>query len=92
MAQWTKNPTTEAWIAVEVCVPYRAWPSGLKDLALPQLWGRSQLQLRFKSLGLELPQTTGVPPAPGKKPTDDLLSKQPSLTTHVGLDLDSMSL
>ena len=38
MAQWVKNLITAAWVAVEEWVPSLA--SGLKDLALPQLWLR----------------------------------------------------
>ena len=36
MAQWVKNLTVEAQVAVEVQVQFPAWHSGLKDLALPQ--------------------------------------------------------
>ena len=37
-----------------------AWHSGLKDMALPQLWGRLQLQLRIQLLVWELPYAMGV--------------------------------
>ncbi len=47
MAQWVKNPTVEAQMAVEVRVQFPAWHSGLKDLALPQLQCSSHLKLRF---------------------------------------------
>ena len=42
MAQWVKNPTVATLVSVEV--PKH---SVLKDSALPQLWCRSQLRLRF---------------------------------------------
>ena len=48
MAQWVKNMIAVAQVAVEVRVRYPAQYTGLKDLVLPQLWCRSQLQLRFK--------------------------------------------
>ena len=47
MAQWVKNLTTVAQITAEVRVQSPVWCSGLKDLALPQLQHRSQLQLEF---------------------------------------------
>ena len=37
VAQWVKNPTAAAQVAVEVQVRTPAWCSGLKDLALPHL-------------------------------------------------------
>lgn len=40
MAQWVTNPTAATWVAVEARVQSL-------DSALPQLWCRSQLQLRF---------------------------------------------
>ena len=40
MAQWVKNLNTGARIAAEVWVQSLAQHSGLKDLALLQLWGR----------------------------------------------------
>ena len=40
MAQWVKNLTTVARIAAAAWVSFLAWSSGLKDLALPQLWFR----------------------------------------------------
>ena len=46
MAQWVK-PTSVAQVATEAQDQSPAQRSGLKDLALPQLWCRSQLQLRF---------------------------------------------
>ena len=48
MAQWVKNPTAEAQVIAEVWVQSPTWSSGLKDLALPQLWHRLQLWLGFK--------------------------------------------
>ena len=47
MAQWVKNLTRVALVAVEVQVRSPALCSGLKDPALLQLWCRLQLQLRF---------------------------------------------
>ena len=47
VAQWVKNLTAVALVAGEAQVWSSAWLSGLKDPALPQLWLRSQLQLRF---------------------------------------------
>ena len=35
VVQWVKNPTAVAWVVAEVWVPFLAWHSGLKDLALP---------------------------------------------------------
>ena len=49
MVQWIKNLTAVAQVAVEVQVPSPALLSGLKDMALPQLWHRSQQWLRFNS-------------------------------------------
>ena len=46
VAQWVKNPTAVVWVA-ETQVRSPTWSSGLKDLALPQLQCRLQLQLRF---------------------------------------------
>ena len=50
MAQWVKNPTTTAQVAEEAWVLSPAWHGGLKDLALPQLMHKSQLQVRFNPL------------------------------------------
>ena len=36
-----------AWVAAEVQVGSLAWYSGIKDVALPQLWNRSLLWLVF---------------------------------------------
>ena len=47
MVQWVKNLTAVARVAAEVQVPSPAWCSGLKNLVLPQLCCRSQLQLGF---------------------------------------------
>ena len=38
VVEWVKNPTTAAQMAAELWVQSLAWSSGLKDLALPQLW------------------------------------------------------
>ena len=46
MVQRVKNPTAAALVAAEPWVHPPAWRSGLKDLVLPQLWHRLQLQLR----------------------------------------------
>ena len=43
--QWVKNPTAGAWVATEARVRPLPWGRGLKDLALPQLWHRSKLEL-----------------------------------------------
>ena len=37
MVQWVKNPTAAAEVNEEVQGQYLSWPSGLKDLTLPQL-------------------------------------------------------
>ena len=47
VAQWVKKPTAVAQVSKKVQVQCPAWHSGLKDLALPQLWCRSHLWLRF---------------------------------------------
>ena len=41
VAQWVKNPTAVAQVAVEAQVGSLAQHSGLKALVLPQLWRRS---------------------------------------------------
>ena len=65
MAQWVKNLTAVARVAVEAQVQSPTWQrSGLRPQALSQLQHRSQLQLRF-SPSWEPPYTTGV--AIGKK-------------------------
>ena len=46
VAQWVKNPSAAAQVAVKVQVRSPS-PTGLKDLALPQLWCRLQLWLGF---------------------------------------------
>ena len=47
VVQQVKNLTTVAQVAEEAQVQSVAWRRGLKDLALLQLWYRSQQQLRF---------------------------------------------
>ena len=47
MAQWVKNLTSAAQVDVEAQVRSPAQHGELKDLALPQLWHRLQLRLRF---------------------------------------------
>ena len=47
VAQWVKNSTAAAWVAVEVWVQSPAWHSGLKDPVLWQLWLWSQVWLKF---------------------------------------------
>ena len=48
MVQWIKEDLiAAAWVAAEARVQSLAWCSGLKDLALPQLWCRWQLQVGF---------------------------------------------
>ena len=46
MAKWVKNLTAVTLVATEVRVWLQVQHSGLKDPVLPQLWCRSQLQLR----------------------------------------------
>ena len=45
MAQWDQQQPCSTRTQVQSL----SWHSGLKDLVLPSLWGRSQLQLGFKS-------------------------------------------
>ena len=66
MAQLVKNLTAEAWVAEAVWVRSPDQLSGLKDLALPLLWCRLQLQLRFQSLAQEHPHAVGVAKRGGK--------------------------
>ena len=47
VAQWVKNVTAVAQVAVEMSVASLAWLSGLKDLALMWLHKGSQLHLGF---------------------------------------------
>ena len=47
VAQWVKNPTEMAWVAVGEEVQSLAHHNGLKDPVLLQLRHRLQLQLRF---------------------------------------------
>ena len=47
MVQWVKNLNTAAQITVEV--------QFVKDLVLPQLWGRSQTWLRNSDIGWLFP-------------------------------------
>ena len=47
MAQWVKNPKVADWVDTEARVRSLIWHCGLEDLALPQLWHRLQLWLRF---------------------------------------------
>ena len=54
MAQWVKNLTAMAQVAVEAQVQVLALHSGLKDPALPQLW------LKIQSLAQEFPYTAYV--------------------------------
>ena len=60
MAQWVKNLNVVASITAEVWIQFLAQCSELKDLALLQLWHRSQLPLGFHSLAWELPCATGT--------------------------------
>ena len=45
MVQWVENPPAVAQATAEVQVP--SLVQWVKDPALPQLWRRSQLRLRF---------------------------------------------
>ena len=56
LAQWVKNLTAVALVAVEAQVRSPAQCSGLKGLALPQLWCR----LLIQSLAHELPYAEDV--------------------------------
>ena len=47
MAQWGKNLNAVAQVTVEAQVQPPAWPSGLKDPVLLQLWRWSCLWLGF---------------------------------------------
>ena len=47
VVQWVKNPTAADQVAVEAWVPSPAQHSRLKDLALPKLLRKLQLQLSF---------------------------------------------
>ena len=47
LAQWVKDPTAVAWVTAEVWVQSSVWRCGVKDPALPHLWRRSQLWLRY---------------------------------------------
>ena len=47
VAQWVRNPTAVAWVTAEAWVGSLAQSSELKDPALPQLQGMSELRLRF---------------------------------------------
>ena len=49
VAQWVKNLTAAAQVAVEARVRSLAWHDGLKDLVFLQLQGQWQLWLRFTS-------------------------------------------
>ena len=60
MVQWVKNPTAMTQVTVEAQVQSQAQCSGLKDLALPQLWCRSGVAAQIQSLAWGLPNVTGV--------------------------------
>ena len=47
MARWVKNLTAAALVAVQMQVQSLAQHYGLKDLVLPKLQSRLQLQLRL---------------------------------------------
>ena len=65
VAQRVKNLTLAAQVAPEAQAGSPAWRSSLKDLALTQLWHRSQLQLRFNPLPENF-HTLGVRPLKNK--------------------------
>ena len=44
---WVKNQTALDWVSAEAWVQSPTWSSGLKNLALLQLWHRSQLWLKY---------------------------------------------
>ena len=54
VAQWVKNLTAGALVTAEAWVRSPAQHSGLKDLALPQLWCRSQLQELTYAMGVAI--------------------------------------
>ena len=54
MAQWVKDLTAAARVAVEGWVEPLAWGSELKDPVLSQLW------LRFQSLAWAIPYVVGM--------------------------------
>ena len=60
MAQWVKNPTAAAWVTVKARVLSLAPLSGLKYLALPQLWRLIEAVAQIRSLAQELLYVTGV--------------------------------
>ena len=47
MVQWVKNLAAAAWEATQLCIQSPVQHSELKNLVLPQLQCRSQLQLKF---------------------------------------------
>ena len=61
MAQWVKNPTTAAPVTVAAWVQHPARHSGLKDLELPQMGCRLQLQLRFSPWPRNFPKSRVQP-------------------------------
>ena len=61
MAQWVKNPTAVAQVAAGAQDPSLAQCSGLKNPALPQLWYRLQLLLRFSPINPVLSFVTLFP-------------------------------
>ena len=58
--QWVKNSTAVTQFAVEVWVQPLAQDSGLKDLALPQLWQSSAAVAQIQSLAWKLPYAVHV--------------------------------
>ena len=68
-AEWVNNPTVAAPVSAEVWVCSFAQPSGLKGLALLQLWRRSQLQLGFSPWSRNFHMTMGTATEKTNTPT-----------------------
>ena len=59
VAQWVKNLTARPQVFMEAQVWSLAWASGLKDMALRQMWYRCTCT-QIQSLAQELPYAMGV--------------------------------
>ena len=60
MAQWIKNPTAVAHIAVEAQVQFPALHSGLKDPVWPEHVAQAAAVVQIQSQARELPYARGV--------------------------------
>ena len=56
----SENPTAVAWVTGVVWVPPLSQHSGIKDLALLQLWCRLLAVAEIQSLAQELPYVAGA--------------------------------